>query len=99
MELKNEINASRYNDMFRFEVYNGWIKKQISKPLEDILSLLEKNKTILEQTRDDIKKQINNTEKIELQAPLKLQLKRIKMQLRDVQKHIPMLEDSISKLQ
>jgi len=98
MKLKNEINSSRYSDMFRFEVYHSWIKKQISKPLEDILLLLEKNKEVLQQTRDDITVQIKNTNKVELQWPLKLQLKRIKMQLTDVQKHIPMLEESISKL-
>lgn len=98
MNLKNEISSSRYSDMFRFEIYHTWIKKQISKPLEDILSLLEKNRDVLSQTQDDIKKQINNTSKVELQWPLKLQLKRIKMQLRDVKQYIPMLEESISKL-
>jgi hypothetical protein len=84
--------------MFRFEIYHSWIKKQISKPLEDILLLLEKNRDVLSQTGDDITDQIKNTSKVELQGPLKLQLKRIKMQLSDVKKHIPMLEESISKL-
>jgi bifunctional pyridoxal-dependent enzyme with beta-cystathionase and maltose regulon repressor activities len=99
MNLKNEINSSRYSDMFQFETYHGWIKKQISKPLEDILSLLEKNKNVLEKTYEDIAQQIKNTEKIELQAPLKLQNKRVKIQLKQLEEYIPMLEESISKLQ
>lgn len=98
MELKNEINSSRYSDMFRFEIYNWWIKKQISKPLEDIHKLLEKNRDVLSDTKNDILEQINQTEKIELKSLLELQLKRVKMQLRDVKKYIPMLEESISKL-
>jgi hypothetical protein len=84
--------------MFRFEIYNSWIKKQISKPLEDILSLLEKNLEVLTQASNDIHMQIQETQKVELQAPLKLSLKRIKMQMRDVSKYIPTLEESISKL-
>ena len=98
MELKNEITSSRYSDMFQFEVYNGWIKKQISKPLEDILSLLEKNRGILEQSYNNILQQIKETEKVELQAPLKLQNKRVKMQLKELEKYIPMIQESISKL-
>lgn len=84
--------------MFSFEVYNSWIKKQISKPLEDILTLLEKNQDTLIQKQNDIALQIKDTEKIELKSVLKLQVKRIKMQLKDINKFIPMLEDSITKL-
>ncbi len=98
MNLKNEITKSQYSDMFRFKVYHTWIKKQISKPLEDILSLLEKNRDILQKSQEDIQEQLQNTKKIELQSVLKLQIKRIKIQLKELEKYIPLLKASISKL-
>jgi len=84
--------------MFSFEIYNGWIKKQISKPLEDILDLLLQNKEILSQSVQDISIQIKETKEIELKSVLKLQLKRIEAQIQSVQDYIPLLENSISKL-
>ena len=53
--------------MFRFEIYNTWIKKQISKPLEEILYLLESTKDTLMLTKDNITQQISETKKPELQ--------------------------------
>lgn len=98
LELKNSITSSQYKNMFSFEIYNGWIKKQISKPLEDILDLLLQNKEILSQSVQDISIQIKETKEIELKSVLKLQLKRIEAQIQSVQDYIPLLENSISKL-
>lgn len=85
--------------MFSFEVYNTWIKKQIEKPLSDILELLIENKVILINTRNDIEKQIEKTKKIELSSALELSLTRVKVQLKDIDTFIPQLEASIKKLQ
>lgn len=98
LELKNAITSSRYKDMFRFEVYNTWIKKQISTPLQDILSLLESSRDTLFLTQENIKEQIEQTEKAELQWPLKLQLTRIEMQIKETENFIPKLKNSIDSL-
>lgn len=97
-DLRHTIENSRYNDMFSFEVYNGWIKKQIAKPLQQILELLEKNKTILEETKHEIENQIETTDKVDYRATLELQLKRVEIQIRDISRYVPMIEESISKL-
>ena len=99
LELKNTISKSKYNQMFSFEVYNLWIKKQIEKPLSSILDLLMKNKVILINTRNDIETQIENTKKVDLKSVLELSLQRVEMQLRDINSFIPQLEASIKKLQ
>jgi len=98
LELKNTITNSRYSWMFRFEVYNKWIKKQITTPLNDILALLESSRDTLELTRENISQQIAETKKIELQAPLKLQLTRVEMQLQETENFIPRLQNSIDSL-
>jgi len=84
--------------MFRFEIYNSWIKKQIQTPLEQIHTLLLHNKDILTQTQKDIIIQIEDTKKSEYKATLELQLQRVDMQLRDIQAFIPTLETSLLKL-
>ncbi len=98
LELKNSITNSRYSDMFRFEVYNSWIKKQISTPLQDILSLLESTRDTLLLTQENITEQIEQTEKSELQWPLKMQLTRIEMQIKETENFIPKLQNSIHSL-
>lgn len=99
LELRDSINTSHYKDIFSFEIYNKWVKKQVSTPLSQILKLLEKNKSILEQTEKEIETQIQETKKVELQSVLELQLKRVVIQKRDIEKHIPMLETALEKLQ
>jgi len=99
VNLRHTIKNSRYGDMFRFEIYNGWIKKQISDPLQAVLRLLEKNKEILSETEKEIEIQKEKTEKKEFRATLDLQLKRIHMQKRDIERFIPMLQTSLEKLQ
>jgi len=53
--------------MFRFEIYNSWIKKQIATPLKDILALLESSRDTLLLTSENITKQIDDTQDIKLQ--------------------------------
>jgi len=84
--------------MFSFPVYNSWIKKQILTPLEQILALLEKNLSLLIQTSKDIEQQITQTHKIEYKSTLELQLQRIELQKREIQRYIPQLQESIDKL-
>lgn len=85
--------------MFSFDIYNSWIKKQIRSPLEDILSLLSQNKKLLEDALSDIEKQIEDTKKVELQSALGLQKTRLEIQYEKIVSYIPLLENSISKLQ
>lgn len=98
LELKNSITSSRYNDMFRFEVYNKWIKKQISTPLKDILSILESSRDTLILTQENITEQIRQTQKPELVWPLKMQLTRIEIQIQETRNFILKLKNSIDSL-
>ena len=99
LELRKTIQESRYKEMFSFGVYNDWIKKQISKPLEQIQELLENNLLILKSSRDEIQSEIKKTRAVDHQSALELQLQRIEMQIRDTTRFIPMLEESLKKLQ
>ncbi|MDA9129014.1 hypothetical protein N9J72_00880 [Candidatus Gracilibacteria bacterium] len=99
LELRNTITKSRYEEMFSFEVYNGWIKKQIAHPLEQIQTLLENNLLLLKSTRDDIETQIKETPSIEHMSNLKLALQRVELQIRDTTQFLPILQESLQKLE
>lgn len=99
VELRKTIENSRYKDMFSFATYNGWIKKQVAEPLSNILKLLEKNKELLSQTETEIQEQIDSSTKTEYKSTLELQIKRIHMQKRDIERFIPMLQVALEKLQ
>jgi hypothetical protein len=54
VELKQDIENSEYKEMFDFSIYNSWIKKQITIPLEQIKTLLEKNLKVLNNQKQEI---------------------------------------------
>ena len=99
LDLRNTITESKYKEMFSFKVYNNWIKKQIAKPLEQILELLENNLLLLRETEKDIHSQLENQNSVDHEWALKLSLQRIEMQIRDTTKFIPQLEESLKKLE
>lgn len=99
MQLKNTIQSSKYNQMFRFEVYNAWIKNQILSPLKEIQKLLIKNKIILISSQKEIQEQLKNTQKEEFISALKLSLTRVEMQLEEFERYIPQIEEFIKKLE
>jgi hypothetical protein len=98
-KLKNTIRSSRYHDMFRSEVYNSWVKKQIVSPLKDIKKLLEKNFHILDVSIDSIQKQLQDSLKAEFSSPLTLQKKRLEIQKRDIKIFLDQIQKYIEKLQ
>ncbi len=98
VELRNTIYASQYKDMFSFNIYNSWVKKQIIHPLQWIQKLLQKNLEVIESSISHISDQLANPLKSEFSASLKMQKKRLKLQRTNVEKFIPQLEEMILKL-
>ena len=96
--LRKNIDESQYKEMFSFEVFHRWTKKQIEDPLSDILKLLEKNRDILTQVIEEISTQIEETDKIEYKGTLKLQRTRVELQRKEILQYIPILEASLEKL-
>lgn len=98
VKLKNEINISKYKEMFNFSIYNSWIKKQILTPLEQISELLNKNLDILIENKNSIEKQINETTDISLKWPLVASKTRIEMKIIEIEKHVERISVYIEKL-
>ncbi len=97
-KLKSTISSSRYHDMFRSDIYNGWIKKQVISPLKDIKKLLEKNSHILDDSIISIQKQLQESLKAEFSSPLTLQKKRLEIQKRDIKAFLDQIQNYIEKL-
>lgn len=50
IKLRKLLESSKYKDIFNFQKYGNWTKKQILDPIEEILLLLKKNHDILSMT-------------------------------------------------
>jgi hypothetical protein len=96
--LKKDIKKSKYKEMFNFNIYNSWIKKQIYTPLKQILELLENNLDVLKENKIKIEKQITNTIEKSLQWALIANKKRIEMKIIDIEKHMKKISIYINKL-
>lgn len=96
--LKREIENSSHKDMFSFPVYNAWIKKQIATPLSQIQELLSNTRSTLEVSLQEISEHIKAEKRSEYLWALKLQEKRIKSQIKDIKKFLPLLENALKNL-
>jgi hypothetical protein len=72
--------------------YGKWIQWQILSPIEEILTLLEKNHDTIENTLISLDSQITLTTDLSLQKPLILQKRRFEMQMESITPMIEMLE-------
>ncbi len=98
VELRNLISESRYSDMFNENIYNAWIKKQITVPLQEVYNLLEADLLLIDQSIRDINEQIETTSKKEYKSALEMQRVRLEMQKKDIEQFIPQLEAMLEKL-
>jgi hypothetical protein len=98
LKLKSTLEKSKYWEIFSFETYNNWIKRQIIEPLSEIQTLLEKNKQILENTIKELDSQIIDTVEVSLKNPLWLQKTRLEKQKEEFEKYIVLIKNYIEKL-
>jgi cell shape-determining protein MreC len=81
-KLKNYIKKTNYDEIFNFDIFNNWIKKQLLEPTEKLIEILEKYFGSLKKAIFNLEKQIKNTKDLRLKNQLKLQLLRLKKQER-----------------
>lgn len=99
IKLKECIKDSKYKEMFEFNIYNSWIKKQLITPLTEIKDLLQKNLDKLILNKENIEKQIINTMDESLKWPLKLTKQRSIMRIEELKNNIASIQEYINKLQ
>jgi len=98
LKLRKAIATSKYSEMFQEKTYNAWIKKQIKKPLQEIISLLEKNIEVIDTSLQNFEDMLAAPVKVEYNSNIKLQEKRLKLQKKDIETFIPRLENMIEDL-
>jgi hypothetical protein len=45
--LVEEIRNSEYNQIFDYNLYNSWLNKQLSEPMQGIYDILEENANLI----------------------------------------------------
>ncbi len=98
VELRNILESSKYKDIFNFVKYGNWIQGQVLSPIEEILTLLQKNHDTIQKTLLSLDSQITGNTDPSLQKPLILQKKRFEMQIESITPMIEMLEGYKAKL-
>ena len=98
IELKKNIQNSKYNEMFNFNKYNIWIKNQILIPLEDIKKLLDINLEKLIKQYEEVKIQISESQDSSKKGALEVSEKRLEMRISEMKKHIEKMNLYINKL-
>ncbi len=99
IKLRKLLESSKYKDIFNFQKYGNWTKKQILDPIEEILLLLKKNHDILSMTVTWVTSQILKTKDPSLQKPLILQKERLEIQITSLVKNRDLLLSYKEKLQ
>ena len=54
VDLRKELENSKYKDIFNFKKYDHWIKTQVLAPIEEILELLKNNRERIQKTIHEI---------------------------------------------
>lgn len=98
LKLRKTLENSNYKDIFNFNIYNNWIKKQIVEPLKSILELLSKNKEIIEKTIEELEIQISETKEISYKNTLEVQKLRLEKQKEEFEKYRVLINSYIEKI-
>lgn len=99
IDLKILIEKSKYSQMFDFNIYNSWIKKQILVPLEEIKLLLQKNIDFFEKQISEIESQMTQNLDSSKSAALSISKTRALMRSDEIKLQIENIAKYIQKLQ
>ena len=98
LELIKELKASDFDKIFDYNLYNSWLKKQISTPIIWIIGLLEKNIKVLDNQIFENEKIVQNTENINNQNQIIFSIERLKSRKNEIEKHIFTMKSYLEKL-
>lgn len=99
LDLKTLIEKSKYSQMFDFNIYNAWIKKQILVPLEEIKLLLQQNIDFFDKQISEIESQLTQDLDSSKSAALSISKTRAFMRSDEIKLQIVNIEKYIQKLQ
>lgn len=104
IDLRKELENSKYKDIFNFKKYDNWIKTQVLAPIEEILELLEKNRAVVAREIESIeagakKKITDNMWWSTGNRALEVQKERFQMQIESFDRMITMMQSYKQKLQ
>lgn len=92
IELRKILENSEYKNIFNFSKYDLWIKKEILSPIDELISLIDKNLFLLTSSHEALCKQIGETSASELKRPLELQKVRFDEKITEFMKMKNLLE-------
>ncbi|RAL55843.1 hypothetical protein BLD25_03335 [Candidatus Gracilibacteria bacterium GN02-872] len=77
--MVEEIRNSEYNQIFDYNLYNYWLNKQLSKPMQGIYDILEENANLIKNEILKNNETLQNSNDEKLKGHLELANKRLEM--------------------
>ena len=78
-KLVEEIRNSEYNQIFDYNLYNSWLNKQLSEPMQGIYDILEENADLIKNEILKNNETLQNSNDEKLKWHLELANKRLEM--------------------
>ena len=78
-KLVEEIRNSEYNQIFDYNLYNSWLNKQLSEPMQGIYDILEENANLIKNEILKNNETLQNSNDEKLKWHLELANKRLEM--------------------
>ena len=77
--MVEEIRNSEYNQIFDYNLYNSWLNKQLSEPMQGIYDILEENTNLIKNEILKNNETLQNSNDEKLKWHLELANKRLEM--------------------
>ena len=77
--MVEEIRNSEYNQIFDYNLYNSWLNKQLSEPMQGIYDILEENADLIKNEILKNNETLQNSNDEKLKWHLELANKRLEM--------------------
>ena len=77
--MVEEIRNSEYNQIFDYNLYNSWLNKQLSEPMQGIYDILEENANLIKNEILKNNETLQNSNDEKLKWHLELANKRLEM--------------------
>ena len=83
-KLVEEIRNSEYNQIFDYNLYNSWLNKQLSEPMQGIYDILEENTNLIKNEILKNNETLQNSNDEKLKWHLELANKRLEMKKKKI---------------
>ena len=90
--LRRLLGTSSYSKIFNFPLFDSWIRDQVLQPIDEIITLLERNRQMLQKTFSDADATSQNMTDSVGKSTIDLANNRLGIQIENIEKQLKILQ-------